>query len=324
VIYLAAEHFVRAPQWTWYILGYFFFAGLTGGCYAIATLLRLVGDPRDEPAARIGFYASFVALLVCPVLLTVDLGASWWKFWHMLIDVTPGDQGLNFKYWSPMSVGVWALLIFGLFPTVSALEAYVLDRRARSAPAASGSSRFNTVDPPARPLGGVLGRAFNVVGAVLALFIASYTGVLLSVSNQPIWSDTWMLGGLFLASGLSGSGALIALLTRYRADAAFSLGRLHEADGYFSILELVLLVAFFITIGAAGTAGLTLSFLPLWLLALVGIGASLVAARGHMRIRPGGGGSAIIARAGTDTLVVSVLVLLGVLALRAAVIFSAQ
>jgi len=263
-------------------------------------------------------------LLFCPLLLTIDLGASWWKFWHMLIDVTPGDQGLNFKSWSPMSVGVWALLIFALFPTVSALESYVLDRRARTAAVDSGSSRFRTVDAPAAAMGGVLGRAFNIVGGVLALFIASYTGVLLSVSNQPIWSDTWMLGGLFLASGLSGSAALIALLTRYRADALFSLGRLHEADGYFSILELVLLVAFFITIGAAGTAGLTLPFLPLWLLALVGIGASLVAARGHMRIRPGGSGSAVIARAGADTLVVSVLVLLGVLALRAAVIFSAQ
>jgi formate-dependent nitrite reductase membrane component NrfD len=314
VIYLAAEHFVRAPQWTWYILGYFFFAGLTGGSYAVATLLRLVGDPRDESAARIGFYASFVTLLVCPVLLTTDLGASWWKFWHMLVDVTPGDTGLNFKYWSPMSVGVWALLIFGFFATVSALESFVLDRRDRG-----------TVGDPGRPIGGVLGRAFNVVGGVLALFIASYTGVLLSVSNQPIWSDTWMLGGLFLASGLSGSAALIALLTRYRPSGAYSLGRLHEADGYFSILELVLLVAFFITIIAAGTAGPTLPLLPLWLLALVGIGASLVAARGQMRIRGlPSGGSAVIARAGTETLVVSILVLLGVLALRAAVIFSAQ
>jgi formate-dependent nitrite reductase membrane component NrfD len=263
-------------------------------------------------------------LLFCPLLLTIDLGASWLKFWHMLIDVTPGDQGLNFKYWSPMSVGVWSLLVFALFPTVSALESYVLDRRARAGAADAGSSRFRTVDAPAAPIGGVLGRAFNIVGGVLALFIASYTGVLLSVSNQPVWSDTWMLGGLFLASGLSGSAALIALLTRYRSDAVFSLGRLHEADGYFSILELVLLVAFFITVGAAGTAGVTLPFLPLWLLALVGIGASLVAARGHMRIRPTGGQSAVIARAGTDTLVVSVLVLLGVLALRAAVIFSAQ
>jgi len=94
-------------------------------------------------------------------------------------------------------------------------------------------------------------------------------------------------------------------------------------DRYFSILELVLLVAFFITIIAAGTAGSTISLLPLWLLALVGIGSSLVAARGHMRIRPSGS-AAVVARARTDTFVVSVLVLLGVLALRAAVIFSAQ
>jgi formate-dependent nitrite reductase membrane component NrfD len=308
----AAEHFVRAPQWEWYILGYFFFAGLTGGCYALATLLRLVGDPRDEAAARLGFYASFVSLLACPLLLTLDLGASWSKFWHMIVNVTPGDQGLSFKYWSPMSVGAWALLVFGLFATVSAIEAFVLDRRDRS-----------VAGDPSRPLGGILGRAFNLVGGVLGLFIASYTGVLLSVSNQPVWSDTWMLGGLFVASGLSGSAALIALMTRYRPQAAFTLGRLHQADGYFSILEVVLLVAFFITIIAAGTAGRTLAWLPLWVLALVGIASSLVASRGEMRIRPGAG-EAVAARAGTSALVVSLLVLLGVLALRAAVIFSAQ
>jgi formate-dependent nitrite reductase membrane component NrfD len=311
-MYLAAEHFVRAPQWEWYILGYFFLAGLAGGSYALATLLRLVGDASDEGSARIGFYVSFLTLLLCPVLLTADLGVST-SFWHMLVNVTPGNQGLNFKYWSPMSVGAWVVFVFGFFATVSALEAFVLDRRDRR----TGGRE------PSRPSGGVAGLAFNIVGAVLALFLVSYTGVLLSVSNQPIWSDTWMLGGLFLASGLSGSAALIALLTRYRPEAAFTLGRLHEADGYFSILEFVLLVAFFITIAAAGTAGRTLPWLPLWALALVGIGSSLVAARGHMRIRPSGG-SAVVARAGIDTLVVAALVLLGVLALRAAVIFSAQ
>ena len=89
------------------------------------------------------------------------------------------------------------------------------------------------------------------------------------------------------------------------------------------LLKLVLLVAFFITIGAAGTALRTLPWLPLWVLALVGIASSLVAARGHMRVRPAGG-SAVIARSRTDTLVMSLLVLLGVLALRGAVIFSAQ
>jgi formate-dependent nitrite reductase membrane component NrfD len=303
----ASEHFVRAPQWTWFILGYFFFAGLSGGSYAIATLLRLAGDPRDEAAARIGFYVSFVTVLVCPVLLTVDLGAGWVRFWHMLVNVTPGDQGLSFKYWSPMSIGAWTLFVFGLFAAVSALESFLLDRR--------GSD--------SRPFGGPLGLLFNVVGTVLALFLASYTGVLLSVSNQPVWSDTWALGGLFLASGLSGSAALIAWMTRYRPDAAYTLLRLHAAAGYFAILELILLVVFFVTIWFAGVAGRTLPLLPLWILAAVGIAAGLVAARRPARLEPAGGTAAVL-RAGSNVVLISLLVLIGVLALRAGVIFSAQ
>lgn len=304
-LFLDAEHFVRSPQWTWYILFYFFFAGLAGGSYAIATLLRLSGDTRDEAASRLGFYIAGPATAICPILLTADLGASWSKFWHMLVNVTPDATGLNFKYWSPMSVGVWALLVFGFFVFVSFVEAWLSDRR--------GS--------PFIPIG--LNRAFNVIGALVGIFIASYTGVLLSVSNQPVWSDTWALGGLFLASGLSGAAALIALLMRYRPAAAFSLGRLHQASGYFSALELVLFIAFVVTIWPAGAIPRILPWLPLWAIAVVGIAAGLVEARGHMRAMSAGG-TATLGRVRVDTVVVSVLVILGVLALRAAVIFSAQ
>ncbi|HVS50226.1 MAG TPA: NrfD/PsrC family molybdoenzyme membrane anchor subunit [Candidatus Dormibacteraeota bacterium] len=302
-----AEHFVRAPAWTWYILFYFFFAGLAGGSYVLATILRVTGNPRDEAAARIGFYVSFVALLVCPVLLTADLGASWSRFWHMLVDVTPGDTGLNFKYGSPMSVGVWALLVFGFFAGVSALDTWARDRGGR----------------PAGLVGGSVGRAFNILGSLLGLFIASYTGVLLSVSNQPVWSDTWALGGLFLASGLSGAAAAITLLVRYRPDAAFSLERLRLADAYFSILELVLLVAFFVTVAVAGTAGLVVPFLPLWIITLIGIGASMMGIRQPGRVQASGG-TAAMAPVALEATVVSILVLISVLAMRAAVIFSAQ
>jgi formate-dependent nitrite reductase membrane component NrfD len=295
---LLAEHFVRPPEWLWYILFYFFFAGIAGGSYAIGTMLRLSGDARDEPAARIAFLIAGPATAICPVLLTADLGVSWIRFWHMLVNVTPGDTGLSFKYWSPMSVGVWALLIFGFFAAVSFLDAW----------------------KPFLPA--AVNRVFNVLGAIVAIYIASYTGVLLSVSNQPVWSDTWVLGGLFLASGLSGAAALLAILIRNRPDAGYSLGRLHQADGYFSALEFVLLLVFFVTIGAAGTLARELVWLPLWAIAVVGIAASLVEARGHMRTQVSGSGT--VAGIRIDTLVVSVLVLAGVLALRAAVIFSAQ
>jgi formate-dependent nitrite reductase membrane component NrfD len=307
---LAAEvqHFAGSPAWTWYILFYFFFAGLSGGSYFIATLFRLRGEPSDLPVARLGYYVAFLTLLVCPALLILDLGTPL-RFWHMMWNTTPGGAGLNFKYWSPMSVGVWALTVYGLFATVSFLEALAGDLRSK------------------RLLHGAAGKAFLVAGAIVALFIAGYTGVLLSVSNQPVWSDTWALGGLFLASGLSGSAALLLFLVRYRPAAQPSARPLSTAERLYAILELALIVIFAVTLLWAGALDTALAFpwTLLWLVALIGLlpgigglpaGRRAVTAEGvTVPARPA---------SATKSVAIPVLVLLGVLALRAAVIFGAQ
>ncbi len=142
-----AQHFVRGPDWTWYILFYFFFAGLSGGSYFLASLFRVAGKPADEPAARLGVYVAFAALIPCPVMLTLDLGKPL-RFWHMLVNTSPGELGPAFKYWSPMSVGAWALVLFGLFVTVSFVEALARDRVVR----------IRLVDSAVRPLAGFLGK----------------------------------------------------------------------------------------------------------------------------------------------------------------------
>jgi formate-dependent nitrite reductase membrane component NrfD len=300
-----AQHFVRDPDWTWYILFYFFFAGLSGGSYAIATLLRF-GHRADESAARVGYYISFVTLLPCPVLLTLDLGQPL-RFWHMLVNTTPGQFGLNFKYWSPMSVGAWALVVFGAFATVAFVEAYLRDR---------GSTRL------VRPLDGVLGKIFHAIGTILALFIAGYTGVLLSVSNQPVWSDTWALGGLFLASGLSGAAALMGWLSRYRRDAQVSAVGLARGERLFQVLELVLIVVVVLTLIPTGAMNRAFGFpwFLLWIVALLGLAQGL-AVRGSPRVAADG---TVAAPARAAALVPAALVLTGILALRAAIIFSAQ
>jgi len=305
-----AQHFVRSPDWTWYILFYFFLAGLSGGSYVIATLLRLT-DRAGEPAARVGYYVSFVALVGCPVLLTLDLGQPL-RFWHMLINTTPGDEGPIFKYWSPMSVGAWALVVFGVFATVSFAEALARD----------GKLPLRWL---ARLLDGVLGRIFTIVGAVLGLFVGGYTGVLLSVSNQPIWSDTWALGGLFLASGLAGSAALMGWLAHRRRDAEGSVPGLLRGERFFVILELALIALFVWTLVPTGALdrAFDLRWIPLWLVALAGLVFGLLGP-GPARARVAADGSvAVRPRAAVKVLPVT-LVLLGILALRAAVIFSAQ
>jgi formate-dependent nitrite reductase membrane component NrfD len=309
----AAEHFVRAPEWTWYILFYFFLAGLAGGCYFIATLLRYWGTPGDESVARLGFYVAFPATVVCAILLTLDLKKPL-AFWHMLVDTTPGEFGLNFNTRTPMSVGVWALLVASLFALVSFLDALVRDGRLRHS---LGRRLAALLDASA-------GRVWHVVGSVLYLFIAGYTGVLLAVSNQPVWSDTWALGGLFLASGLSGGAALLLLLSRYRRGTEPSRGFLEIGERLFTVLELALLVVLLLTLLGDGTLDTALAFpwLLLWLVALAGMLPGLAGlAAGGLRATPAGqatSGRALAWAAAPS------LVLIGVLALRAAVIFSAQ
>ncbi len=297
-----AEHFVRPPHWEWYILGYFFLAGLTGGCYALGTMLRLWGGRRGEAAARVAFLIAFPLFVLCPVLLTLDLGQPL-RFWHMLVNTTPGRGGLAFKYWSPMSVGSWALVAYGLFTFISFLEALALRRSTSGAPQAGLP----------RALAGGFGRAFNIAGALLGVFVASYTGVLLSVSNQPVWSDTWTLGGLFLASGLSASAALLAGLVHGRKDAAPTEPQLRQADGYFALLELALIVIFLATLASAGTLSAVLAapLLLLWLLVVVGLVPPL-AELTHRSVPLRGAG------------VVAIVALVGTLALRAIVLLSAQ
>jgi formate-dependent nitrite reductase membrane component NrfD len=307
------EHFAGAPEWTWYILVYFFLAGLAGGSYFLATLLRYWGRPEDEPVARLGYYVAFPAVVLCPLLLTLDLTKPQ-RFWHMLVNTTPGDAGLNFKSESPMSVGVWVLAVFSVFAFVSFVDALVRDGRIRLSP----GRRLSAL------LAGMVGRVWHVVGAVLGLFIAGYTGVLLAVSNQPVWSDTWALGGLFLASGLTGSAALLLLLAHYRRDAAeSSLGVLELGGRLFALLELLLLVVFALTLigDSALDEAFGMPWLLLWVVALAGI---LPAVGGLLAGRLGIAPRPMLTARGPAWRAAPTLVLLGVFALRAAVIFSAQ
>jgi formate-dependent nitrite reductase membrane component NrfD len=204
------------------------------------------------------------------------------------------------------------LVVASVFTFVSFVDALARDGRIRHQLAGRLVSLLQ----------GGAGRVWHVAGSLVLLFIASYTGVLLSVSNQPIWSDTWALGGLFLASGLSGSAALLLLLTRYRRDAGSSRGVLEISARLFAALELLLLVVFLLTLIDDGTLdeAFAMPWLLLWLVAVAGMLPGLFGlAVGRLRVAAEGAAERVLVWAAVPS-----LVLVGVLALRAAVIFSAQ
>src|SRR5215207_7347066 len=120
--------FTRPPHWRWLIVLYFFIGGIAGGCFFLAALLHLFGRPGDRAIVRLGYYIAFIGVAISGILLIVDLDRPD-RFWHMMIQNKTGRP--MFKYWSPMSVGVWGLLAFGLFAFLAALGALREDERVR-------------------------------------------------------------------------------------------------------------------------------------------------------------------------------------------------
>src|SRR5687768_11285026 len=86
----------------------------------IGSLLRLLGQPQDRPLARIASHVAIAGAVVSGVLLIIDLGVPL-RFWHMIIQNNTG--ALMFKWWSPMSVGTWGLLLFSAFAALASADA---------------------------------------------------------------------------------------------------------------------------------------------------------------------------------------------------------
>jgi formate-dependent nitrite reductase membrane component NrfD len=165
----------------------------------------------------------------------------------------------------------------------------------------------------------------TAIGSVFALFLASYTGVVLSVSNQPVWSDSWAIGGLFVASALSGSAAFLLIFSsRARFGYETSL-RLEEGERYFALLELALIAVFFITLASAGTLAktLTMPWGVLWILIVASIVPAFSAPGTRRRVPVTAAGTVSLASERISSIAPAAAII-GVFLLRLTVIFSAQ
>ncbi len=234
----------KNPAWSWYIVWYFFVGGVAAGAYFMAALADLFGKERDRSVSRIGYALALPLTLILPVLLTLDLGMPLRTFYMFRL----------FKTGSPMSIGSWALLGFGLFAVLSLILVLAEGR--------------------AGPEGAVRLRRFRQVvavpGMLFGFFIASYTGVLLGATNRPIWGGNAWIGPLFIASAASTGVAAIALLPARGGFAEF-----RRLDLFATALEALLLVLFVQSLGAGAAMFLTGSLAPLFWGAVVVAGVTL-------------------------------------------------
>jgi protein NrfD len=242
--------FVASPDWGWWIIAYFYLGGIAAGAYFFATLIDLLGHESDREVARIGYWIAFPLVSLCGLILIADLYRPE-RFWHMLFksevvhealaEGWPGSgQGWRtishaflFKYWSPMSAGAWGLALFGFCASLSFLGSLRPNGRL------AWLFRF-----------GLLGKILEVVGCLTGFFIASYTGALLTATNQPFWSDSDWIAPLFLASSASTGIAAMIFIARLRKIPIEELWHLERADLWAICLELVVFAIFLASLGA--------------------------------------------------------------------------
>ncbi len=222
---------VKKAHWGWEIILYFFLGGIAGGSYLVATLADFFGI--DKNLVRAGRYLSFVCILASPILLIMDLGRPE-RFHHML-------RVLKFR--SAMSLGTWGLTFFGLLCGFTTAHQMAKD------------GLLNWFPLIARLMKALPVKLIEAIGAFFGLFVASYTGVLLSSTAIPLWGRAkHLLGPLFLTSGLSTGLSALSLILSLRCykEQHDTLERLDRAEIIAQATELGLIGALIPTLGPLG------------------------------------------------------------------------
>ena len=167
------------PTWGILLVGYLFFGGLAGGAYVIGALADIFKGERYKVVSKSGVYVSLVSIILGLAVLVLDLKR---------FEVAPLGILNVFRRFpaSIVSVGTWIIVAFTLVSVATVVLWFF-----------EGWSRVRKIA--------------EVIGAVLGVSTAAYTGLLLAFARgRPFWSSPY-LPWVFVISGTL-TGLAMALL----------------------------------------------------------------------------------------------------------------
>lgn len=274
-----------------------FFAGVGAGAFVLAVVAQLVDDRRYRAVSLTGALIAPWPVILGVLLLLADLGKPM-RFWELLFRSGPGF--LMFNITSTMSIGTWLLTLFVLV-SLGYMLVYVV----------SIPFRWGKI---ARAVCGLAGLPF-------ALLVAIYTGVLISATNNPLWS-TPLLPMVFVSSALAtGTACVVFWLALFQVfkpklDTASAVPRLERLTAVIIVVQLIVLAVMMATLVKVDAMKAIMGpmFGLLWWIGVVGLGLVVPLLLGLK------GGS----KRPQTALVVATLVLLGGFFMRYVILMAGQ
>ncbi|MBI2774304.1 MAG: polysulfide reductase NrfD [Chloroflexi bacterium] len=304
-------NYVLEPGWAnWIVTLEMFIAGVAAGIFFFMALANIAGNAEDrDVAGRLGFLPGPLVVLAA-LLLTLDLGQPL-RFLNLLFTspfATERSGPLMFNPNSPMNYGTDILVVFGLFCILPFFDAFRHVGRRSSLPETVHRLSHNGL--------------YNAVGGLFALATGAYSGVLINTTNQPVWADTYVVGGLYVVfSALSGFA--VAGIVADRARARSTAGAVRTGLMAIAVVAGVMVAIFVGNLVALGSAqpligALTALTAPIFWVGVVGLAIlyPIVVIATGPRLR--------VAQVSASGLaVVGTVVLIGVLAFRWSLLHSA-
>ncbi|HET9030503.1 MAG TPA: NrfD/PsrC family molybdoenzyme membrane anchor subunit [Candidatus Aquilonibacter sp.] len=206
---------LKAPHWEWNVVTYLFLGGIMGGL-GLIQLLAKTEKESGRKLKRSVRYTSFALAAANPAILITHLGRPE-RFLHMLRIV---------KFKSPMSLGVWGLVFYSGAAGANVVRELAIDGQI---------PRWLRFFAPG---------FMSPAQALLGVFTAGYTGVLLTATANPFWgSGKRHIPSASVASGLASACALSSLLCVIEGNTQ-PLHQLEQLEMIAGAAELLILTDF--------------------------------------------------------------------------------
>ena len=219
---------IYEPVWSGIIACYLFLGGLGGGAFATGAVLAW-RHPQAKGMRKWAHAIGFVTVLVGLVLLMFDAKAGFMNPLRFAFLLS------NFG-----SVMTWGVVFLAVFLVVS-FVAFLLD-------ILKHFDKFH----------GEVPLWLELIGAVMGVCVAIYTGCLLGVCKTfPLWNNA-LLPVLFFVSAMSTGMASVLLAAVFRHPDEFNqMGTLKKVHYIFHVVEMFLVVSLLAITSTVNDAGAT-------------------------------------------------------------------